>query len=484
MKYPVTMVKRVSKNPQRRFDLKGGNSKAFKSQAEDLLLCGPAGTGKTIALLLKLLKFGSDNRGTRMLLCRKTRESLTETGLVTWERDVLGYTHRMLISRPIKRRVRQDYQFANGSSLVVCGLDKPDKALSSDYDIIYMLEATDFTLDDYETLSSRLRTGAAPFQQMICDCNPTRPTHWLYSRLTAGKMTGFNSRHIDNPRFFDRKAPGRTNIGTEEHPNWIPGEWTDEGFRYVQKRLKNMTGARRKRFYEGIWSAAEGLVFDGYRPDIHNLPMGWRPPDHWKRFWSIDWGYNAPLVLQMWAVDDDGTMYLYREIYMTGMRVEVLAKLCRRMVDECDELQPVAVVADHDPEAHATWREHAKLPIENAWKEDKYESIELAQARFDVDDLGRPKIRLRPDARCHGPDAALVDAGKPASTMDELAGYVWNTKNPEKIKEEPVKENDHGCDAMRYAVIYGKRYTAGFDLSMSTGRAADTVHGDIRKESW
>jgi len=41
----------------------------------------------------------------------------------------------------------------------------------------------------------------------------------------------------------------------------------------------------------------------------------------------------------------------------------------------------------------------------------------------------------------------LRDAGKPACTAEEVGGYVWNDA---KTKEQPKKEDDHGCDAMRY----------------------------------
>jgi phage terminase large subunit len=46
-------------------------------------------------------------------------------------------------------------------------------------------------------------------------------------------------------------------------------------------------------------------------------------------------------------------------------------------------------------------------------------------------------------------DSELEEAGRPTCTIDELPGYVWADK---KTKEEPVKEDDHGADAMRYIV--------------------------------
>jgi hypothetical protein len=38
-------------------------------------------------------------------------------------------------------------------------------------------------------------------------------------------------------------------------------------------------------------------------------------PPGWTMVCSIDFGFNAPFVCQWWAIDTDGSMYLYREIY-------------------------------------------------------------------------------------------------------------------------------------------------------------------------
>jgi hypothetical protein len=47
----------------------------------------------------------------------------------------------------------------------------------------------------------------------------------------------------------------------------------------------------------------------------------------------------------------------------------------------------------------------------------------------------------------------LADAKKPTCTAEEFGGYVWEpAKEGRAAKEEPVKLDDHGLDALRYAV--------------------------------
>ena len=31
--------------------------------------------------------------------------------------------------------------------------------------------------------------------------------------------------------------------------------------------------------------------------------------------WSVDFGFTNPIVIQWWAEDPDGRLYLYRELY-------------------------------------------------------------------------------------------------------------------------------------------------------------------------
>jgi len=52
-------------------------------------------------------------------------------------------------------------------------------------------------------------------------------------------------------------------------------------------------------------------------------------------------------------------------------------------------------------------------------------------------------------------DQSLVDRRKPTCTVEELPGYIWaEQKTVGSPKDEPLKENDHGVDALRYMVAH------------------------------
>jgi phage terminase large subunit len=424
---------------------RGANWAAFKSREPEVLLAGPAGSGKSLVWLTKLFQVADNYPGCRLLICRKARTSLTETGLVTFERDVLGPTSVILTRNPTLRRVRQSYRHPNGSEIIVGGMDKPEKVLSAEYDIVYCQEATDLTVADWETLSGRLRSGVVLYQQIVGDCNPTTPTHWLYKRQAAGVVKMFSSTHRDNPRYWDRAADS----------------WTPDGAKYIS-RLSAFTGARRARFLEGKWAAAEGLVYDGYDPQVHLLPEGWVAPSHWQRLWSLDFGYTNPLVLQFWALDGDGRMYLTREYVRTKTMVQTAAEWAARLLESGSERRPVAVVCDHDPENAAVFERYSGCHTTPAEKFDKFAGIQQVQGRFDIAGDGKPRIYISPGAMLPAArDAGLVDAGKPCGLAEELLGYVWSNKNPDRPKDEPDDKDDHSCDAALYAVRWADAHSGG-----------------------
>jgi hypothetical protein len=199
----------------------------------------------------------------------------------------------------------------------------------------------------------------------------------------------------------------------------------------------------------GLWAAAEGLVYDGYDPAVHDLRDDWRAPPSWEIVWGLDFGFSNPTALTIWALDSDGRLYLTGEYYLTGTRVEILARMVK--AEQLDlGYRPVAVLCDHDPENAATFEQYTGLSVTMADKQNRDDGIEACQGRFDLAEDGRPRVFFREGSLLHPPDSALADAGKPTGLRDELLGYVWNLTNPNRLKDEPLKVNDHALDSYRY----------------------------------
>ncbi len=459
----MTMMRLARSRCKWNFEFRGNMGAPFDAavqQYDEILLCGAAGTGKTLRILHFINWVCWEYPGARILIVRKVRADLAHSTLVTYERDVMGFDNPIV--NTVQREYRKTYVYPNGSEIVVGGMDRPGKILSSEYDIIYAAEAVQFELADWETFIMRLRSGPYPYPIVIGDTNPDRPDHWLKQRADNDLVKLLNTYHKDNPNYWDEAKQ----------------EWTEEGKRYVMGKLQRLSGVRRKRYLENKWAVSEGAVYEEWNEDIHLIDADIIGTKFIRRWRSIDFGFRNPMVIQWWGEDADNRLYLYREIYQTQLLVsdaaiEIVrleAGLSREKVDamkakykdasEPDgrfwrELWALArdnepingTVADHDAEDRATLEKYG-IYSEPANKS-VMNGIQAMQQRIRVQPDGRPRIFFMRGARVQV-DMDLKERGLPTSTQEEIGGYVWNDATK---KEEPVKQDDHGCDASRYMIM-------------------------------
>lgn len=420
----------ISKNG---FTPYGGAKKAFYSRAPEVIVSGPFDTGKTLSLLQKLNLLMALHDKSRALMIRKTYTSIVESAIVTWdkkvhrnqfEEDAAGY--------PVKKiggEHPQAYKYPNGSRIVVGGLDKPGKTLSTEYDFVYVNQAEELTEDEWQVLTRAAsgRAGNAPFSQVMGDCNPDVPEHWILKR---GRLELYESRHEENPDLFDQET----------------GEITPEGRKRLAA-LDAMTGVRYKRGRLGQWVGREGQVYEFDRA-VHLIDR-FEPPDNWRWLAVVDFGYTNPFGFQLWALDPDDRLYLYREIYMTGRTV---ARHTKDIDDMVGGRRLLDIIADHDAEDRATLAEHGYSTT--AADKRMLVGIEKVQERLKPAGDGKPRLFIMRDALWEK-DHTLEADRRPTCTEEEFPGYVWPERKAGRAADErPVKSDDHGMDEIRYAVMY------------------------------
>ena len=427
------------------FRRRGAVKELFRMEREnrfptELLLEGPAGTGKSRGIGEFLYKMTQKYPGTRGAILRKTRVSLTESFLVTWEGEVLLPDDPALTG--VSRAHRSSYIWPNGTEVWTGGLDNPTRLYSAQFDWIYVQEATELTLDEWERLGRALRNHKMPFQFLIADCNPDAPGHWLNQRCEQGKMARLLSRHKDNPSI---------------RPEYLA-------------RLANLTGVRRRRLYLGEWCSAEGAVWENFDRDIHIIDVQADRNGHpdyralgLKDFiGSMDWGYSAPGVLQVWGRDGDKRMVRVAEVYRTKQSAEWWAE---RIADLDDEFSLLRVKADPSRNdlidevndwlvklGHARLVEAADNTKASSSKGD-LSGLDLVRWGFDKDETGVPRLRLLRNALRFGRDEDRLAESMPICTEQEIPEYVFEqTESGEKRTDRTDDDcEDHGCDAMRYA---------------------------------
>lgn len=399
----------------------GSAKQLLECRDREVMFSGPANTGKTRALLEKANAVALKYPGANILALRRTRISMAESVLRTYERDVipgLGVVFGL-----IDRRYRHEYRYPNGSRIVVGGLDKVESYLSSEWDLILVFEAIEITVHDWETLMSRQGRGSGvmPYTQIIGDTNPGSQGHWIYQRWLAGQLTIIWGSHKDNPTVTTA---------------------------YLED-LQRLSGARYRRLYLGEWVGSEGLVYSEFDPSRHvvtEMPEGWRS---WRKFCAIDFGFTNPFVCLWFAVGPDEVYYVYRELRRVQTSIIDLAQQVRTYNDEDGVTQVYA-----DP-AQAQERDlmiQAGVYTDPAPK-DVLPGIEHVQSLLKTD-----RLYLLNGASVKD-DPLLVERRAPLTTIEELGSYMWEeAKGDRQAKEQPHKRDDHGPDALRYGLFGDKNH--------------------------
>lgn len=410
------------------FAPRGAVKQLWQTRDFETIVSGPAETGKTWgacqyadALLWKY-------PGAQGVMCRKVQRTLVSSCVRTYLR-ILGP------GSPVKTYGGENpqwFDYPNGSRLWLAGMDNPGKALSSERDFVYVNQAEELALGDWETLATRCtgRAAVMPYTRMFGDCNPGHPQHWIKGRQKAGSLRLLESKHEDNPTLFDDA-----------------GQLTEQGKRTLAI-LDSLTGVRKLRLRGGKWAQAEGAVYEEYDENLH-LVDRFDVPSDWRRIRVIDFGYTNPFVCQWWAIDPDGRMYLYREIYHTRRLVEDHAKQINTL-SSGEKYE--ATIADHDAEDRATLERHG-IPTLPAFKSITV-GIDATAGRIRKAGDGKPRLFLMRGVTVEQ-DERLVESKLPTATEHEIGDYAYpKGVDGKPVKEDPVKVNDHGMDAMRYGVAH------------------------------
>jgi len=379
---------------------RGGCKDFFYAKEPEYIASGPAETGKTLTACWKMHILALKYAGLNGAIIRKTQKSLYGSVLQTWE--------RVIKDAPVKvygGEKPEKYVYDNGSTIWVGGMDNADKVLSSERDFFYVNQAEELTLDDWEKMTTRTtgRGAVMPYTMTFGDCNPSGSKHWIRSRP---RLRLINTTHRDNPTIYNED-----------------GTLTEHGKRSMET-LQGLSGVRRKRLYEGIWATAEGAVYDMFDSSVHVKERNPQEFNEWGL--AMDAGYTHPAVILLIGIDSDGRWHIFREYYERGKLQEDVVKVAREWYLE--RLCGMVAVDEAAAGLIADLRNNG-IPAKGA-KGKVFGGITAIQDRLKIQGDNLPRLTVEPTC---------------TNTINEFESYVWK---PEK--DEPIKENDHAMDAIRY----------------------------------
>jgi PBSX family phage terminase large subunit len=388
---------------------RGASAELFRHHEPEVVLSGPAGTGKTFGCLWRLHLAALKYPGMRALMVRKTQEDLTASAVVTYRERVLASGEWGVQPFGGSRFKPAAFIYPNGSMLMVGGLDKADKVMSRDYDLVYVNEAWEIDEDAWQKLTTRVnRPGKVmPYNQVFGDTNPQGPGHWIYKRChQAKKTTMLWSKHEDNPELWDAAAQ----------------EWTEDGLAYLAT-LANLSGHLRDRLLEGRWVAADGAVYPLFDRQTHVKRVDC---DGWATILGLDVGTRNPTALGTIRFAGD-RIHVEREVYQSGLGTD---EIVDAVAEEYERSGALYVVVD--PSAAGI--------IVSLQKR----GVKCRKATNDVQEGIRAVTSALPD---------LTIDPSCEHTIDEHEGYHYPAKKTETERDAPVKADDHTCDMLRYVVV-------------------------------
>lgn len=179
------------------------------------------------------------------------------------------------------------------------------------------------TEEQYLKLISSCRStldDVAP--QVFCTTNPGGIGHvWVKNRF---RLSGTPNKPILT------KDPE-----TKLKRVFIPARVTDNPTlmekdpRYVDY-LNGLKPTLRKAWRYGSWDIFAGQYFEEWN-DAQHVMKQFPLPETWKRFRAYDHGYAKPACCKWYAVDYDGRVWVYKELYVTKWKIPKIAKKITKM---------------------------------------------------------------------------------------------------------------------------------------------------------
>lgn len=425
----------------------------------DVFYGGAAGGGKTKALVMEALRVCVRYPGIRVGIFRRSYPELEES--VIAELAAVGFAQVQLDAH--WDASKHDLRFDNGS-LLMCRYARTvedfTRRQGGQYQYILVDERTLMNPDVVTLLESRLRSGdpKVPVLGVRSAGNPGGAGHGaMKSRYVDATDHGART-YTDKRGRVVRFIPART----DDNPHLNP--------EYAQD-LEALPTAMRKAFKDGDWDSFLGQFFDQWRYDRHVVP---RPreglPKAWHRWCGIDYGRRAPWAVLWIALDGDGRVWLYRELYKTNVGVRDQARAILAMEADAAEVQ-VRHVIDPATANHLT----DGLSILEEYAQEGLGCLKADNDRV----AGWTKVH---DALSEGPlcplHAHLKEQGKWADDTCPLLHVLEGTCpnlvrtlpslpfDPAKVEDVDTDAEDHAPDALRYA------------LQMMGSAAAPVFHED------
>lgn len=287
------------------------------TREDEGLYGGAAGGGKSDALLIAAMgahQNALDWSGYRAIIFRKTYPELKALA------DRSQELYRLVDG--VYNKTEHTWRFPSGAKILFGYMDSDEdrfKHQGAEYQFIGWDELTHWaTIVCYLYMFSRLRSTNPKIKCCVrATTNPGGKGHaWVMGHWRIPPDGGAT-------RFVDEMTVGGKVIRSTRV--FIPAKLSDNpyladsGYREMLLRLPEK---EKKKLLYGRWDVMEGQYFTAWDETRH-VVQPFLIPSHWPRWRSLDWGSAKPYSVGWYAINPQGVIYKYRELYGDGGEANV-----------------------------------------------------------------------------------------------------------------------------------------------------------------
>jgi phage terminase large subunit len=384
-------------------------------------------THNSWAMRIKFVLLCMNYGGLRVLLLRRTLPELRENHILPLQAMLHGVakysTDEKAFTFPNNSRLKLGYCDSEGDMFQYQG---------QEYDVIGFEEATLFTWAMVQFILTCNRSTRPDFKaRAYYTMNPGGDSHAEFKRLFIDRNFQGNEKaedyHFIPAKVYDNK------VLMESNPEYI-------------EILKALPDELRKAHLDGDWNIFVGQVFSEFRQDIH-VEDAFDIPKSWIKFRAMDWGFSKPYAVIWGAVDHDGVIHIYRELYgckdgKHNVGTQETAKEVAKQVRMAEKGEKVSYgVADP-----ACW---AKTGHEGGSIAESFEKEKVYWIRADNDRLqGKMEVhaRLRGDGKI--PGIKIFRACRHLIRTLPMLAY-----DKHRVEDIDTNMEDHIFDSLRYLLM-------------------------------
>ena len=250
----------------------------------------------------------------------------------------------------------------------------------------------------------------------------------------------------------------------------------------IDRFMENLSEEERLIRKNGQYIHLGGSVFPEFSPVTHCIPRGqFKPTARHRIIRTMDSGYTNPTVWLWMAVDEDGTIVVFKEHYQSKWNVEQHAQVVNRWTKEIlKESGAELFLTTGDPAIKQT-KEHTGTSILQEYAK---HGIYLAVDNIPTDRrIGLEKIQqyMKINPKTKKPYLMITDDCP--QLIAELPKLKWKKHASARVAEqknklEDIRDKDNHCyDALKYAMTFMDDLTPEKQFSASK---RDEFHREFR----